>query len=130
MTGRKTRALQVGSVVPNKALGNLPKALHGTTGGTCSARVFRPVMNEQLHDMFVYVRIHYTVSLLPITCSCFHCLLVPLVRCFLSFFFDINSCPFRLTPPPISFTPPPPPPLSSSSISSGTYTYHGAKKFL
>ena len=44
MTGRKTHALQVTPVVPNKALGNFPKALCGTTGGTCSARFFRPVM--------------------------------------------------------------------------------------
>ena len=44
MTGRKTRALQVPAVVPYKAFKNFPKALYGTTGGTCSARVFRPVL--------------------------------------------------------------------------------------
>ena len=38
MTGRKNRALQVPPVVPYKALGNFPKALYGTTEGTCSAR--------------------------------------------------------------------------------------------
>ena len=31
-------------VVPYKALENFPKALYGTTGGTYSARVFRPVI--------------------------------------------------------------------------------------
>ena len=40
MTGWKNLALQVPLVVPNKALGNFPKdfpkALHGTTGGTCT----------------------------------------------------------------------------------------------
>ena len=44
MTGRKTRALQVPPVVPYKALEKFSKALYGTTGGTYSARVFRPVM--------------------------------------------------------------------------------------
>ena len=34
-------------VVPYKALGNFSKALYGTTGGTCSARFFRPVMRMQ-----------------------------------------------------------------------------------
>ena len=45
MTGRKIRALQVPPVVPYKALGNCPKALYGTTVGTCSAQFFHPVMN-------------------------------------------------------------------------------------
>lgn len=44
MTGRKTRALQVPPVVPCKALENFSKALYGTSIGTYSARVFRPVM--------------------------------------------------------------------------------------
>ena len=44
MTGRKTRALKVPPGVPYKALGKFSKALHGTTGGTYSARVFRPVI--------------------------------------------------------------------------------------
>ena len=44
MTGRKNRALEVPLVAPYKALGNFPKALYGTTGGTCSARFFRPLM--------------------------------------------------------------------------------------
>ena len=44
MTGRKNRALQVPYVRPSKALGNFPKALYGTRGGTCSARILRPVM--------------------------------------------------------------------------------------
>ena len=44
MTGRKNRALQVPPVVPYKALENFSKALYGTTGGTYSAHVFRPVM--------------------------------------------------------------------------------------
>ena len=39
MTGRKIRALQVPPVVPCKALGNVPKALHGTTGGTCRGQL-------------------------------------------------------------------------------------------
>ena len=45
MTGRKSRALQVPYIVPYNALGNFSKALYGTTGGTCSARFFRPVMS-------------------------------------------------------------------------------------
>ena len=44
MTGRKNRALQVPPFVPYKALGNFSKALYGTTGGTSSARFFRPIM--------------------------------------------------------------------------------------
>ena len=44
MTGRENCALQVPPIVPNKAVGNLSNALYGTTGGTCSARFFRPVM--------------------------------------------------------------------------------------
>ena len=44
MTGRKNRALQVTPVVPYKALEKFSKALYGATGGTCSARFFRPVM--------------------------------------------------------------------------------------
>ena len=44
MTGRKTRALQEPPVVSYKALENFPTALYGTTRGTCSARVFRPIM--------------------------------------------------------------------------------------
>ena len=44
MTGRKNLALQVPLVVPYKALENFSKALYGATGGTCSARFFRPVM--------------------------------------------------------------------------------------
>ena len=43
MTRRKNHALQEPPVVPYKALGNFPKALYGTTGGTCSARFFRHV---------------------------------------------------------------------------------------
>ena len=44
MTGRKNRALQEPPVVPYKALGKFPKALYGTTGGTCRAQLFRPVI--------------------------------------------------------------------------------------
>ena len=44
MTGRKNWALQVPPVAPYKALENFSKALYGTTGGTYSARFFRPVM--------------------------------------------------------------------------------------
>ena len=44
MTERKNRVLQVPLVVPYKALEKFFKALYGTTGGTCSARLFRPVM--------------------------------------------------------------------------------------
>ena len=43
---RRTSALQVPPVVPHKALGNFPKAFSGTTGGTYSALVFRPVMYD------------------------------------------------------------------------------------
>ena len=46
MTGRKNRALQVPPVVPYKALGNFPKVLYGTTGGTCRARF--PVLQLKL----------------------------------------------------------------------------------
>ena len=46
MTGRKTRALEVPPVVPYKALEKFSKALYGTTGGTYSARIFRPVMRR------------------------------------------------------------------------------------
>ena len=45
MTGRKNRALQVPLVIPYKTLEKLSKALYGATGGTCSARFFRSVMN-------------------------------------------------------------------------------------
>ena len=48
MTGRKTRALKVPPVVPYKALEKFSKALYGTTGGTYSARIFRPVMFVRL----------------------------------------------------------------------------------
>ena len=37
-------AMTVPPVAPYKALENFSKALYGTTGGTYSARVFRPVM--------------------------------------------------------------------------------------
>ena len=37
-------ALEVPPVVPYKALEKFSKALYGTTGGTYSPRVFRPVM--------------------------------------------------------------------------------------
>ena len=46
MTGRKNRALQVPPIVSYKALEKFPKALYGTTGGTCSARFFRLVMTH------------------------------------------------------------------------------------
>ena len=39
------RALQVPPVVPYKPLEKFSKALYGTTGGTYSARIFRPVKN-------------------------------------------------------------------------------------
>ena len=48
MTGRKTCALYVPSVVPYNALENFSKALYGATGGTYSAHVFRPVMTPNL----------------------------------------------------------------------------------
>ena len=38
-------------VAPYKALENFSKALYGTTGGTYSARVFRPVMHDVLKLM-------------------------------------------------------------------------------
>ena len=44
MSGRKNRALQVPPVVPYKASENSPKALYGTTEGTCSTRFSRHVM--------------------------------------------------------------------------------------
>ena len=44
MTGRTNRALQVPPVFPYKALEKFPKALYGTTEGTCSSPFFRPVM--------------------------------------------------------------------------------------
>ena len=48
MTGRKNCALQVPLVVPYKALEKFSKALYGATGGTCSARFFRPLMLQRL----------------------------------------------------------------------------------
>ena len=59
MTGRKNRALQVPLVVPYKALEKLPKVLYGTTGGTCSARLFRPVMLKAFHTCF---RLNFNIS--------------------------------------------------------------------
>ena len=47
MTGRKNCALQVPPVVPYKALENFSKALYGTTGGTFSARFFRPLITRR-----------------------------------------------------------------------------------
>ena len=52
MTGRKNRALPVPPVVPYKALRNFPKALYGTTGGTCSARFLRPVIGAVYNFIF------------------------------------------------------------------------------
>ena len=52
MTGRKNRAPQVPPVVPYKALEKFPKALYGTTGGTCSARFLCPVMS--LYQNVIY----------------------------------------------------------------------------
>ena len=52
MTGRKNRALQVPLVVPYKALEKFSKALYGATGGTWSARFFRPVMHIYHFDIF------------------------------------------------------------------------------
>ena len=37
-------------VVPYKALENFSKALYGTTGGTYSACIIRPVMGQNLSD--------------------------------------------------------------------------------
>ena len=48
MTERKNLVLQVPLVVPYKALEKFPKALYGTTGGTCSAQLFRPVMLDSV----------------------------------------------------------------------------------
>ena len=48
MTERKNRVLQVPLVVPYKALKKFPKALYGTTGGACSAQLFRPVMLDSV----------------------------------------------------------------------------------
>ena len=53
MIRQKMHALLVPLVVQNKALENCSKALYGTTIGTYSARVFRPVtrrggLNEHL----------------------------------------------------------------------------------
>ena len=42
------RALQVPLIVPYKALGNFPKALYRTMGGTYSAHFFHPVMRKDL----------------------------------------------------------------------------------
>ena len=43
-------------VAPYKALENYSKALYGTTGGTYSARVFRPVMAFS-SETFLYLSI-------------------------------------------------------------------------
>ena len=51
------------SVAPYKALEKFSKALYGTTGGTYSARVFRPVMpvvhSYQLEDL---IWIHFNMQ--------------------------------------------------------------------
>ena len=46
----KKRALQVPAVAPYKSLGKFPKALYGTTGGTCNARFFRSVMHYRIQN--------------------------------------------------------------------------------
>ena len=48
MTRWKNRALQVPYFVPYKALENFFKVLYGTTGGTCSAQFFRPVIKKEI----------------------------------------------------------------------------------
>ena len=45
---RKHYALQVPPVVPYKTLEKFPRALCGTTGGNCSARIFRPVSRRAI----------------------------------------------------------------------------------
>ena len=53
-TGRKHCTLQVPLIVPYKykALEKIPKALCGTTGGTCSAQIFHPVMTHPTSTLF------------------------------------------------------------------------------
>ena len=56
MTRRKNRALQVPPVVPYKALEKFPKALYGTTSGTCSVRFFLSVMDRSArHVVSIWV---------------------------------------------------------------------------
>ena len=62
MTGRKNRALQVPPVVSYKALENFSKALYETTGGTCSARFFRPVMWPFTNSFHLY-RVSFDATL-------------------------------------------------------------------
>ena len=69
MTGRKTCALLVLSVVSYKALENFSKALYGTTEGTYSAHIFRPVMEREREknnmDMTYNTCIKDNYNLLP-----------------------------------------------------------------
>ena len=58
MTRRKKRALQVPPVVSYKAVEKFSKALYGTTGGTCSARFFRPVMVEYASPVWAALPIY------------------------------------------------------------------------
>ena len=64
MTGRKSRALQVPPVVSYKASGKFLKALYGTTRGTCSARLFRPVMvhNQREREKEKYMNTHKKIQ--------------------------------------------------------------------
>ena len=84
MTGRKNRALQVPLVVPYKALEKFSKALYGVTGGTSSARFFRPVMScrellanasfnsgSRLRAVFL-TKNQYNCSILENTCELSH----------------------------------------------------------
>ena len=46
-------------VVPYKALENFSKALYGTTGGTYSACIIRPVMSTvQIYDFYVFTVVY------------------------------------------------------------------------
>ena len=51
MTGRKNAwTVSTSRCPPYKALENFSKALYGTTGGTYSACIIRPVMNKTESD--------------------------------------------------------------------------------
>ena len=66
MRERKNRALQVPPVVPYKALEKFSKALYGTTGGTCSAQFFRPVIKSKRQtlstNLLLLIRTTYSVN--------------------------------------------------------------------
>ena len=60
MTGRKNAwTVSTSRCPPYKALENFSKALYGTTGGTYSACIIRPVMSGSRSKMEILIEIYY-----------------------------------------------------------------------